>query len=101
MAHFQLIPLKDDKQFEYFVCDLMNCIENTESYQNTDFQIFGVSGQSQKGIDIISQKHKTVVQCKLKLLTVQDKKISKNLIKDINDDLAKSQVTQLILPFAL
>lgn len=66
MAKYQLPPLKDEKEFEEFVCDLFNIIENTNSYQNKDFQLFGVKGQNQKGIDIISSKAETLIQCKLK-----------------------------------
>lgn len=46
MSQYQLPPLKNEKLFEEFVCDLLNEIENTNDYQNTDFQIFGVKGQS-------------------------------------------------------
>ena len=51
MAKYQLPPLKDEKLFEEFICDLFNVIENTNTYYNTDFQTFGVKGQNQKGID--------------------------------------------------
>ena len=66
MAKYQLPPLKDERLFEEFTCDLFNFVENTLSYENIDFQTFGVKGQNQKGIDVFSAKTKTVIQCKLK-----------------------------------
>lgn len=61
MSQYQLPPLKSEKQFEEFVCNLFNEIENTNDYQNTDFQTFGVKGQLQKGIDILSPRTRTVI----------------------------------------
>lgn len=89
MPKYQLPPLKDEKQFEEFVCELFNIIENTNSYDNTDFQIFGVKGQNQKGIDILSTTNQTVIQCKLKDIRGKDNIIRQNLINDINDTLDK------------
>lgn len=91
MAKYQLPPLKDERQFEEFVCDLFNTIENTSSYKNTDFQLFGVKGQNQKGIDIISPATKTAIQCKLKDIRKKDEIIRKNLFEDIQVDLVKFQ----------
>lgn len=90
MAQYQLPPLKNDKQFENFVCDLFNELENTNSYQNTDFQTFGVKGQNQGGIDILSPKTRTVIQCKVKDLRKKDEVIRESLIKDFNADLQRS-----------
>ncbi len=90
MPQYQLPPLKDDKVFEAFVCDLFNAIENTNSYQNTDFQIYGVPGQNQGGIDLLSFKTKTVIQCKVKDLRKQDEAIRTSLIKDFNSDLQRA-----------
>jgi hypothetical protein len=87
MSQYQLPPLKNEKLFEEFVCDLLNEIENTNDYQNTDFQIFGVKGQSQKGIDILSPRTKTVIQCKVKDLRKKEDLIRKNLLQDIAADL--------------
>ncbi len=87
MATYQLPPLKNDKQFEEFICDLFNEIENTSSYQNTDFQTSGVKGQKQGGIDILSPKTKTVIQCKVKDLRKQDEALRNSLVQDFNTDL--------------
>ncbi|MDP4208430.1 MAG: endonuclease [Bacteroidota bacterium] len=89
MAKHQLPPLKDEKTFEEFICDLFNQLENTNSYQNTDFQSFGIKGQNQKGIDIFSSKTRTVIQCKLKDIRKKDDTIRKSLIEDIEQDLSK------------
>lgn len=91
MAKYQLPPLKDEKLFEEFICDLFNIIENTNTYNNTDFQIFGVKGQNQKGIDIFSAQTKTVIQCKLKDVRKKDDVLRKNLIEDIINDLEKAK----------
>ncbi|HAF36262.1 MULTISPECIES: endonuclease [Sphingobacterium] len=90
MANYQLPPLKNEKKFEEFVCDLFNEIESTDSYENTEYQQFGVTGQSQKGIDIFSPKTGTVIQCKLKDLRKQDTAIRKQLITDMEDDVRQS-----------
>lgn len=89
MAKYQFPILKDEKKFEELVCDIFNCMENTDSYRNTDFQLFGVKGQEQKGIDIISSKSKTLIQCKLKDIRKTDDIIRKALYKDIDEDLLK------------
>jgi hypothetical protein len=89
MAKYQLPPLKDEKLFEEFICDLFNVIENTNTYNNTDFQTFGVKGQNQKGIDVFSVQTKTVIQCKLKDIRKKDTELRKNLIEDITLDLEK------------
>lgn len=90
MANYQFPPLKNEKKFEEFVCDLLNSIENTNSYENTEYQQFGVSGQSQNGIDIFSSKTGTVIQCKLKDLRKQDETIRKQLISDLEADVKRS-----------
>lgn len=89
MSEYQLAPLKDEKKFEEFICDLFNEIENTKSYSNTSFQTFGVKGQDQKGIDIISYETNTVIQCKLKDVSKKDDAIRKSIKADIDSDLGK------------
>jgi len=88
MAQYQLAPLKDERQFEEFVCDLFNEIEKTDSYRNTDFQTFGTRGQAQHGIDILSPKTRTVIQCKVKDVRKRDELIRRSLIADMEADLA-------------
>jgi len=98
MADYQLPPLKNAEKFEHFICDLYNEMENAGYSQNTDFQTFGVKGQDQKGIDIISSKTNSVIQCKLKsVFGRKDETIRKNLIDDIETDLEK--VKSLSFPF--
>ncbi len=91
MAKYQLPPLKNETEFEEFVCDLFNAIERTDSYTNLGFQTFGVKGQEQKGIDIFSSKAETVIQCKLKSLRRKDSLLQKELLEDIEKDLTKVQ----------
>lgn len=89
MSEFQLPVLANSERFEHLICDLFNKIENDNSYTNLDFQIFGVNGQNQKGIDILSQKALTIIQCKVKGLRGKDDVIRNKLLLDINNDLAK------------
>ncbi|WP_338793702.1 hypothetical protein [Bernardetia sp. MNP-M8] len=89
MSEYQLPPLKDEKKFEEFICDLFNEIEKTKSYSNTSFQTFGVKGQYQKGIDIFSYETNTVIQCKLKDISKKDDAIRKDIKADIDKDLGK------------
>lgn len=94
MAQYQLPPLKNEKHFEDFICDLFNEIENTNSYVNTEYQHFGVKGQEQKGIDIYSPKTRTAIQCKLKDIRKKDEIIRKSLMDDITHDLEKTAALQ-------
>ncbi len=95
MGSFNLPPLKNSERFEHFVCDLFNYVEKTDSY--VEFQIFGKRGQNQKGIDIFSQKNKTVIQCKAKDGRGRDETIRNTLLTDIENDLDK--VRELNFPF--
>lgn len=94
MSQYQLPALKNEKHFEEFICDLFNEINNTTSFQCTDFQRFGVKGQAQKGIDIVSAQSKTVIQCKLKDLRKKDDIIRKQIEEDIKHDLELSSGIQ-------
>jgi hypothetical protein len=94
MPEYQLPPLKDERQFEYFICDLFNELEKTGPIQNTEFQHFGIKGQAQKGIDIFSLKTRTAIQCKLKDIRKKDEVIRKSLIDDIQSDLEKTSSLQ-------
>jgi hypothetical protein len=87
MAIYQLPRLKNEKQFEEFVCDLFNEIEQIGEIRNTQYQLFGVKGQAQKGIDIYSPVSQTVIQCKLKDISKRSATIRKSLMADINADL--------------
>lgn len=95
MGSFNLPPLKNSERFEHFVCELFNYIEKTDSY--VEFQIFGKRGQNQKGIDIFSQKNKTVIQCKAKDSRSRDDTIRIKLLSEIENDLDK--VRELNFPF--
>jgi hypothetical protein len=90
MAEYQLPPLKNERKFEEFICDLFNEIEKAENSDHIQFQLFGVKGQQQKGIDIFSPRSKTVIQCKLKDVGKNDDLIRKALIADIHTDLKKA-----------
>jgi hypothetical protein len=77
-----LPPWNDDVKFENFITAYFNDIGNTLSYDR-----FGRSGQKQDGLDIYSTEKKTVIQCKLKLISGgNDEKIRKELIKELETD---------------
>lgn len=97
MAKFQLPPLKDEKLFEEFTCDLFNMIDNQTTQQIGDYQVFGVKGQNQRGIDIYSSKRTTAIQCKLKDIRKKDEQIRQQLKVDILTDLEKVRKLDLKL----
>lgn len=77
-----LPPWNDDVKFENFITAYFNDFENTTSYDR-----FGRSGQKQDGLDIYSSEKKTVIQCKLKLISGgNDEKIRDELIADLDTD---------------
>ena len=77
-----LPPWNDDVKFENFITAYFNNLENTLSYDR-----FGRSGQKQDGLDIYSTEKKTVIQCKLKLISGgNDEKIRKDLITELDTD---------------
>lgn len=97
MIHYQLPILKDDRQFEEFICDLFNLIAQKESVISTDYQIFGVRGQKQMGIDILSSKTQTAIQCKLKDIRKNDGETKQILMRDIERDLSLSKQLEITL----
>ena len=76
-----LFPFEESKMFEKFVTDFFNSLEKTNSYS-----LYGRSGQNQSGIDVYSTEKKVVIQCKLKNINLQDKKIVSDLLDDFNND---------------
>ena len=98
MSNYQLPPLKSAEKFEHLLCDLLNKIESSGDYKRSiDFQLYGVKGQSQNGIDIISQRSLTLVQCKQKILKGKDDSIRKKILADVNNDLLK--IEGIKIPF--
>lgn len=83
---FQLPPLDDEILFERLILDILNEMEGNH------YQLFGRRGQEQKGIDIVNIRsidERTVIQCKKKDVNQENKKISNQLIKDIDTDIKK------------
>lgn len=95
MPKFQLPPLKDEKLFEEFACDLFNAIDSLVKHEPGDYQIFGVKGQNQRGIDIYSSKRTTAIQCKLKDIRKKDEQIRQQLEVDILTDVEKAKKLSL------
>jgi hypothetical protein len=48
MAEYQLPPLKNERKFEEFICDLFNETEKAEGSDHIQQQLLGVKGQQQK-----------------------------------------------------
>lgn len=97
MSQYQLPAFKDDTLFEEFVCDLYNCIERDAKSGKDDYQIFGVKGQKQKGIDILSGKNSTGIQCKVKDLSKRTEAIRQALKDDMTSDLKKTEALNVKL----
>lgn len=79
---YQLPIPKSTEVFENLVCDLINSL-----YKTTSFNLYGRKGQNQKGIDIISKEFETIVQCKLRTLNLNDRKTKITFINEIIKDL--------------
>jgi hypothetical protein len=52
MPKLQLPPLKDEKLFEEFTCDLFNAMDRQTARRPGDYHIFEVKGQKERGIDL-------------------------------------------------
>ena len=77
-----LPPWNDDVKFEDFITAYFNDLEKTTSYDR-----FGRLGQKQHGLDVYSSSKKTVIQCKLKLISGgNDEKIRIELIDELDKD---------------
>ena len=68
---------KSSELFECIVCDLLNSLHST-----TSFNLYGRMGQRQHGIDIISYEKAIVCQCKLRVMDIN---VRRNKIDFIND----------------
>lgn len=79
---YQLPIPKSPELFENITCDLLNALYNT-----TSFSLYGRRGQNQNGLDIISYQKETVVQCKLRNLNLNNKKVKLNFINEIIKDI--------------
>lgn len=79
---YQLPIPKSPELFENITCDLLNALYNT-----TSFNLYGRRGQNQNGLDIISYQKETVVQCKLRNLNLNNKKVKLNFINEIIKDI--------------
>ncbi|MBD8084530.1 hypothetical protein [Chryseobacterium caseinilyticum] len=87
---------KSPEIFENLICDLINA-----SYKTTSFNLFGRRGQNQNGIDIISNEFKTIVQCKLRSINLNNRKTKitfiKEVLEDVNSILKNSQLPERII----
>lgn len=84
LTKYQYLPrLNNEVDFEDFIECFFNELESTNSYKR-----FGRKGQKQHGLDIFSLQNKTVIQCKLKDIRRDDKKIKKELLDDFHKDIS-------------
>jgi len=72
---------KSPELFESITCDLLNAL-----YKTTSFSLYGRKGQNQNGMDIISFEKKTVAQCKLRNLNLQNRATKLDFINEIIKD---------------
>jgi len=92
MPDFKIHNLISDKEFESLIAALFN-----EKYSTNTFELLGRSGQAQYGIDIFSERYKTIIQCKYK--DNADNKLLKQILKN---DIVKeiNQLTDKDSPFS-
>ena len=83
LTKLDLRPFNEYSDFENFVTDYFNDLEDCHSYRR-----FGVQGQKQHGLDVYSYEKKTVIQCKVRNMNngFSNKYIKKNLINELNTD---------------
>jgi len=80
MYHYEVIS--DEYKFEEFIKDLFNAQYSTQS-----FQLYGVKGATQHGIDVFSTEKRIVIQCKKKDLSKTDYMLKKDLLQDFEKSL--------------
>src|SRR3989338_1056525 len=61
---YQPLPLANEKEFEYFMCDLFN-----ELFPNGNFELYGEEGDNQGWVDVISFHKNLAIQCKKRELS--------------------------------
>ncbi len=82
LNNYQILPpLKNDKDLEEFIVMYFN-----EIYNTTSFTLYGRNGQNQNGFDVSSSTEKIVIQCKVKDISLDDKKNQSYLIKVFKND---------------
>lgn len=79
---YELPIPKSPEIFENLVCDLANSL-----YNSTSFNLYGRKGQSQKGIDIISNELNIFIQCKLRTLNLNKRETKINFLNEIINDI--------------
>lgn len=94
MSTHQLPIINNQESFEDLVCDLFNAIESTSTFKK-----FGKKGHNQKGIDIFSTEKDIVIQCKKKDLSRREMLIRKEILQDIENDIAKIVSSDIKLRF--
>lgn len=73
----------DEKEFENLICDLFNADLNT-----INFEIYGRKGQKQYGVDVFSEEHATLIQCKYKE-NIENSKLKETLKNEIEQEVKK------------
>lgn len=87
LSNLNLPPINEWSLFEDFVTHYFNELEYCNSYKR-----FGIQGQNQFGFDVYSIPEKTVIQCKVKKISGNNKaKIRKELISELITDFKSFQ----------
>ena len=79
---YELPIPKSPEIFENLICDLANSL-----YNSTSFNLYGRKGQSQKGIDIVSNELNIFIQCKLRTLNLNKRETKINFLNEIINDI--------------
>lgn len=90
MPQYTLPPISNEREFEELLCDVMNHL-----YQTNSFSLYGVRGQCQNGIDVISFKEKTAVQCAWRDLNNSERHRAKKLVQKFLIDFQEAQKSQI------
>ncbi len=85
MGSYHYEPPANEADFEELVCDIYNA-----KYQTNSFELYRARGSNQYGVDVFSQKHRIVIQCKKKDPNRKDSELRAELATDLNETASKT-----------
>jgi hypothetical protein len=84
MSRYHYEVPADDAAFEELVCDILNAVHST-----TSFQLYRGRGSNQFGVDIFSTPLNIIVQCKKKDNNRKDLELRRELATDLEETVCK------------
>lgn len=84
MSRYHYEVPAEESAFEELVCDILNAIHNT-----TSFQLYRGRGSNQYGVDIYSKPLRIIVQCKKKDTNRKDVDLRRELAADLEETACK------------